>query len=177
MSPSADVKICKHCFTSIDARARKCPACHSLLGTRAFWAPVIVLLLFGAMLLMMVGAARLVELSRRRSTANHSSDVTIIESNLHLAPQSSYRSAGEKTIHPMMVGWVRNDGLRQLGNVYLEGRIFNDKGDLIDVIQGYASSSLKPGEKCAFKITGDEILRPESDYAKHTVVVTNALEQ
>jgi hypothetical protein len=173
MPTTSETKICRRCFSTIDARARKCPACHSLLGSGVLFAPALAILAIAATLAMLFGLTLLIEWSRRNPSEDFSADFSIVESTLYLGPQA-FPVDGDERLCPTVVGRLKNNGTHDLDSIELQFHALNAEGKLIDVYQEYLSGPFKPGEEYAFKLTGAPIHLPQSDYVGHEVIVRGA---
>lgn len=164
-------KTCPICFSVVDARAKKCPHCQSLLGFyKVVVAALVFVCLFGA-----IGFIALIAWatnSRPRSSRAGLPDVvTIVSSQRYFAPGYQNQSGKIATI----VGSLRNDSDKILRHVDLEVRFYNAKNELIDLFEGSHHGPIKAQEETPFKISDNvNIHLPEADYATHKLVVKHA---
>ncbi len=173
---NSETKICRKCFSTIDARARKCPACHSYLGSAILFAPALAVLAVGLALAMLAGLVVLLERRQKYQFENHATDVSIVDSEFYLGPPE-YPEAGNELLCPIVVGRLKNNGAQELGSIGLQVESLNAEGALIDVYEEYVRGPFKPGEEYAFKVRGQPIHLPQANYAEHNVIVRNAFTQ
>jgi hypothetical protein len=107
---------------------------------------------------------------RRDMPCNRLGDIRVLSSDQYFAP--GYHQ-GKSAV---LIGMIRNEGTATLDAVELEVHFFDNSGKLIDVFAGTFSGPLKSHEEKPFKITGDNIHLPESDYHSHKIIVVGAYE-
>jgi hypothetical protein len=166
---AANTRLCPVCFSEIDARAKKCPQCHSPLGIYKFGAAVLVFIFvfggIGFLALITWGLSR----PRKFETVNHAAEVKTVTSKTYFAP------GAQNGMVATIVGALRNDGNETIKSVYLEARFFNANNELIDVFDSSYMGSIKPREETPFKISdGANIHLPEREYASHKLIVKQA---
>jgi hypothetical protein len=164
-------KTCPTCFSDIDARAKKCPQCHSPLGVYRLVAVLLVFVcLFGAIgfvVLIIWGASG----RHYYQEVDHPGDVKIVSSQHYFAPGYQNQSGKNATI----VGSLRNDSDEALTNVKLEVRFYNAKNELIDLFEGSIGGPMKAHEEMPFKVSdSSHIHLPEAEYASHKIIAKHA---
>ena len=120
-------KTCHICYSTIDARAKKCPHCHSLQGIYKFVAPVLVAIcIVGIFSFIGILIWAGVPPSRHRNS-DRDADVQIVSSKHYFAPSSN---SGKTTT---IVGSLSNGSDRTIRNLDVEVRFYDTKDELIDV--------------------------------------------
>ena len=161
-------KTCSTCFSEIDARARKCPKCHTLQG------PLKILLIAGATLVVvsLVGSVVwfdiIVHQKFRSDGPDFSENIEVADSRLFFVPnEDSHRVS--------VVGLLKNSGKSRVNRIKLELRLTDADGKLIDAIKQTTNDDMLPGGEVSFKIsTYQNIHLPQSDYANHELIIRSA---
>jgi hypothetical protein len=162
-------KTCPICYSAVDARAKKCPHCHSLLGFYKVVAPAMVVVCivgaFGFIALLIWAAS-----PRPRHAYNDlAGNLKVASSKHYFAPSSNN---GTTTV---IIGSLSNAGDQTLTQVEIETRFYNKQNELIDVFTDPYVGPITPHEETLFKITENaNIHLPEADYATHKLIIKHA---
>jgi len=162
-------KTCPICYSTVDARAKKCPHCHSLLGFYKVVVPAMVVFgivgVFGFLALLVWAAS-----PRYRYLRNDvAGSIKVVSSKHYFAPSSNN---GKTTV---IIGSLSNAADQTLGSIEVEARFYNKENELIDLVSDSYVGPVGPHEEAPFKITESaNIHLPEVDYATHKVIVKHA---
>lgn len=164
-------KSCPVCFSTIDARAKKCPHCYAMQGIYKFTIP------FGVVvgLLSLIGFFTLLSWAagphRLQKRIDHISDAKVVSSKHYFAPSTG---TGEL---PILIATLSNESDHTITDLIYEVRFYNKQDELIDVIDGSHYDSIEPHEEIALKVTANTSAHlPESDYASHKLIIKHAYE-
>ncbi|NQV22810.1 MAG: hypothetical protein HQ518_00460 [Rhodopirellula sp.] len=168
MESETPTKICRTCFSEIDARAGKCPKCHSLQG------PLKQLLIAGIILVVatLIGSAIWFDILVHRRLEphgpNYAANIDVVSSRLFFVPKEKGHSAS-------VVGQLRNSGTVAVDVITLEVRLLDKDGGLLDSVTRSLSEHLVPNDEISFKVpTYQNIHMPQDSYANHVVIVRSA---
>lgn len=168
MSAEAVTKTCSTCFSEIDARARKCPACHALQGRLKCF------LVTGATLTMTVVVGSVIWFDivvhqRLQSKGpNLANNIEVVASRQFFVPK-------EENHQVSVVGLLKNTGKEPVNRITLELRLTDRDGSLIDASTRTVTGDLQPGDEVSFKVSGYQSIHlPQADYAQHQVIVRSA---
>jgi hypothetical protein len=168
MDSETPTKICRTCFSEIDARSRKCSGCHSLQG------PVKQLIIASVVLIVVLVVGSVIWFDilvyRRFQThgPNYAANIEVVSSRLFFIPNEKGHSAS-------VVGKLRNSGAVAVDVVTLEVRLMDKDDGLLDSVTRSLSEHLIPNDEISFKVpTYQNIHMPPDAYADHAVIVRSA---
>jgi hypothetical protein len=162
-------KTCPICYSTVDARAKKCPHCHSLLGVYKVVIPAMVIVgmlgVFGFLALLIWAASP----GPRHAPNNLASNLKVVSSKHYFAPSSNNGTSA------VIIGSLSNVGNQTLAHMEIEARFYNKQNELIDLFTEYHSDPLPPHEETPFKMNeSTNIHLPEADYATHKLIIKHA---
>ena len=162
-------KTCPLCYGTVDARAKKCPHCHSLLGPYRIAVPAMVIACIGALfasLVLLICAASARPPHKRDNLA---ANLKVITSKHYFAPSSNN---GTSTV---IIGSLTNTGDQPLTYMEIEAQFYNKQNELIDLFSDFQTGPIAPHEEMPIKMSeGTNIHLPEADYATHKLIIKHA---
>jgi hypothetical protein len=167
----AVTKSCPVCFGTIDARAKKCPHCHSPQGIYKFTIPfgivVAILSLIGICTLLSWAAGP----HGRQKRIDRASDAKVVSSKQYFAPATG------NGVFPLLIASLSNESDHMITGLTYEVRFYNKQDELIDVIEGSNYGLFEPHKEFVVKATASTSAHlPESDYASHKIIIQRAYE-
>lgn len=174
--PPNDAKTCKTCKSSIHIKASKCPRCHAYQG---IWHFLIVGTIACLFLVPIAGIVTLVVVDRmhrfdQRIEVVYSPDISILESRLYFAPSADFSNNDVSQMCPTIVGRLTNNDKRSYTSIEFRVELLNDDGELIDYFSGSSYGDFRTDHEYAFKLIGDPLHLPESEYKLHRIVASHA---
>jgi hypothetical protein len=162
-------KTCPICYSTVDARAKKCPHCHSLLGFYKVLIPAMVcagILGFFGFIAILIWAA---SPGPRPVPSDLAGNIKVVSSKHYFAPSSNN---GTTTV---IIGSLSNTGDQTINSPEIEARFYNKENELIDLFTDSYFGRIAPHKETPFKITEiANIHLPEADYATHKLIIKHA---
>lgn len=174
MTDTEQTKVCPLCAETIKAAAKVCPHCRHwqtrpILGNIQVLQSIVGAILGVCVILAIFGLGIFLNhlVGPKRSFAPYQQRVKVVSSEISFQISNSNRMVS-------VVGVITNQTEFAWKNIGLEAQMFNQAGQLIDVIQvgdpSYSGVVVMPHAEAAFKISS-KATHPESDYASHKVAV------
>jgi hypothetical protein len=162
-------KTCPICYSTVDARAKKCPHCHSLLGVYKVVVPAMVIVevlgVFGFLAILIWAVSP----GPRHAPNNLAGNLKVVSSKHYFAPSSN---DGKNAV---IIGSLTNTGNQALNLIEIEARFFSKQNELIDLFTEFHTDPLPPHEETPFKMNeSTNIHLPEADYATHKLIIKRA---